>query len=166
MAYHRGMLYLVDGYNVTMADDATRRAHPDEQRLALARRLASRGRDLLGPGRIVIVWDKWPGEEAPVGGVEQVFSMHETADDVIVRVAEENAGQVSVVTSDRELRDRVRTVAGGRTPLFRCSALFEDTRPTRRGRRPTGGVDEGLPKGHAAITADLATEWLDDSDDE
>jgi hypothetical protein len=162
------MLYLVDGYNVTRADDATRRAHPDEQRLALMRRLAARGRDLLGSDDILVVWDKGPHDDSAVGPVRQVFSLHETADDVIVRIAEQHAGRVGVVTSDRELKDRVRTVAGARTPLLGCSALFEEARPRRRTGtpRPRRDADDGLPEGHASITAELEVVWGDGGDDD
>jgi predicted RNA-binding protein with PIN domain len=98
------MLFLVDGYNVTRADDATRRLLPDDQRLALMRRLAARGRGLLGTGRIVVVWDKGlrAGEES-LPGVEAIFSLGEIADDVIVRMAEREPGPVTIVTADREL---------------------------------------------------------------
>ena len=87
------MLFLVDGYNVTRADDVTRHLLPDDQRLALMRRLAARGRGLLGAGRIVVVWDRGhhAGDE-DTGAVEAVFSLDEIADDVIVRMAEHEPG--------------------------------------------------------------------------
>ena len=49
------MRFLIDGYNVTMADDATRRLERDPQRLALIRRLAARGHELLGSGPITLL---------------------------------------------------------------------------------------------------------------
>lgn len=157
------MLYLIDGYNVTRADEATRRLLPDDMRLALMRRLAARGRDLLGPGRIVVAWDKGhqAGEE-DIGGVEAVFSRDETADDVIVRMAEAEPGPVTVVTSDRELRSRVRERKGRATPVLPSSTLFDEARPARRqGRTPSGRHPHGgLPRGHEKITDELKDLWL------
>jgi predicted RNA-binding protein with PIN domain len=157
-----GMLFLIDGYNVTRADDATRRLLPDDQRLALMRRLAARGRGLLGTGRIVVVWDKGlrAGEES-LPGVEAVFSLDETADDVIVRMAEREEGPVTIVTADRELKSRVRERKGRSTAMLPTSTLFEDAEQRharrRRGQRTAHG---GLPEGHADITRELADVWL------
>jgi len=157
-----GMLFLVDGYNVTRADDATRRLLPDDQRLVLMRRLATRGRGLLGTGRIVVVWDKGfnAGEES-LTGVEAIFSLGETADDVIVRMAENAAGPVTIVTADRELKSRVRERKGRSTATLPTSTLFEDADQTHAKRRPSQHqAYGGLPKGHADITKELADVWL------
>ena len=156
------MLFLVDGYNVTRADDATRRLLPDDQRLALMRRLAARGRGLLGQGRIVVVWDKGlrAGEESRPG-VEAVFSLDEIADDVIVRMAEAEEGPVTIVTADRELKSRVRERKGRSTATLPTSTLFEDAPQTRAKRRRTAADSRsGLPEGHADITRELADVWL------
>jgi predicted RNA-binding protein with PIN domain len=156
------MLILVDGYNVTRADDATRRLKPDDQRLALMRRLAARGRGLLGAGRIVVVWDKGlrAGDE-DTGGVEAVFSLDEIADDVIVRMAEHESGPVTIVTADRELKSRVRERKGRSTVTLPVSTLFESAEQTRaKRRRPQGHPHSGLPMGHADITRELEKEWL------
>ncbi len=157
------MLYLVDGYNVTRADDATRRLLPDDMRLALMRRLASRGRGLLGQGRIVVVWDKGfnAGDES-VTGVEAVFSLGEIADDVIVRMAERESGPVTIVTADRELKSRVRERKGRSTVMLPVSTLFEDAEQTHaKRRRPANAAYGGLPKGHAEITKELEGRWLE-----
>jgi len=162
-----GMLFLVDGYNVTRADPATRRLLPDDQRLALMRRLAARGRGLLGPGRIVVVWDKGfrAGDES-IGGVEAVFSGAETADDVIVRAAEAEPGPVVLVTADRELKSRVRERRGRSTEALPCSTLFESAGPARAERRaPQREAHGGLPAGHDAITKELTDIWLGDGDE-
>lgn len=160
-------LFLVDGYNVTRADDATRRLHPDDQRLALTRRLAARGRGLLGPGRIVVVWDKGfaVGEES-FGGVEAVFSGDLTADDVIVRMAEEAAGPVILVTADRELKSRVRERRGRSTQALPCATLFEAAELAKAKRRPAQRLPHGgLPRGHESITKELSDIWLEGSDE-
>jgi hypothetical protein len=156
------MLFLVDGYNVTRADEATRRLLPDGQRLALMRRLAARGRGLLGAGRIVVVWDKGhnAGDE-DTGGVEAVFSLDGIADDVIVRMAEYEPGPVTIVTADRELKSRVRERKGRSTVMLPVSTLFEAAEQAHAKRRPTQReAYGGLPKGHAEITRDLEKEWL------
>jgi predicted RNA-binding protein with PIN domain len=156
------MLFLVDGYNVTRADEATRRLLPDDQRLALMRRLAARGRGLLGAGRIVVVWDKGhrAGDE-DTGGVEAVFSRDEIADDVIVRMAEHESGTVTIVTADRELKSRVRERKGRSTEMLPVSILFESAEQTHAKRRPAQrGAHGGLPKGHADITKELEEVWL------
>jgi predicted RNA-binding protein with PIN domain len=157
------MLFLIDGYNVTRADDATSRTIPDGQRLALMRRLAARGRGLLGAGRIVVVWDKGlnAGDE-DLGGVEAVFSLGESADDVIVRMAEAEDGQVTIVTADRELKSRVREHKGRSTVTLPVSTLFESARQTHAKRRPAQReVHGGLPAGHAEITRELEKVWLE-----
>jgi predicted RNA-binding protein with PIN domain len=157
------MLFLVDGYNVTRADEATRRLLPDDQRLTLMRRLAARGRGLLGAGRVVVVWDKGfnAGDEDLVG-VEAVFSLNEIADDVIVRMAEAEAGPVTIVTADRELKARVRERKGRSTVTLPVSTLFESAPQTHAKRRPARGDPHGgLPAGHAEITKELEQVWLE-----
>jgi predicted RNA-binding protein with PIN domain len=156
------MLFLVDGYNVTRADDATRRLLPDDQRLELMQRLAARGRGLLGAGRIVVVWDKGfhAGDES-LTGVEAVFSLAETADDVIVRMAENESGPVTIVTADRELKSRVREHKGRSTVTLPTSTLFESAQLTKAKRRaPSRPAHGGLPQGHAEITKELEDVWL------
>ena len=162
------MRFLVDGYNVTMADDATRRLRPEDQRLALVRRLAARGRELLGPGRITAVFDKGHMADDPeVYGVEVIFSRDRTADDVIVELAEHEPGEVTVVTSDRELRSRVRERKGRGTVVLPCSALWESAPATRAKRRaPRQHPHGGLPKGHESITRELEARWLGGEDEE
>lgn len=156
------MLFLVDGYNVTRADAATRNLLPDDQRLALMRRLAARGRGLLGAGRIVVVWDKGlnAGDES-LPGVEAVFSLGEIADDIIVRMAERESGPVTIVTADRELKSRVRERKGRSTLMLPCETLFDSAEQTHAKRRPARReAHGGLPAGHEKITAELEKEWL------
>lgn len=156
------MLFLIDGYNVTRADEATRHLLPDDQRLSLMRRLGARGRGLLGVGRIVVVWDKGfnAGDES-LHGVEAFFSLGETADDVIVRVAEGESGAVTIVTADRELKSRVREHKGRSTVTLPTSTLFEEAEQTKAKRRsPARQAHGGLPRGHADITRELSDVWL------
>ena len=79
------MRYLIDGHNVTMRDPATRGLSTEEQRDALVRRLATRGAQLLGAGRITVVFDGRTADAPPTSGALEVrFSAGESADDVIV----------------------------------------------------------------------------------
>ena len=76
------MLFLVDGYNVTHRDPATAGLSLEQQRDALAARLRVRGRDLLGSGRIVVVFDGAGGPGLSTGGsvpVELVYA-HQRCD--------------------------------------------------------------------------------------
>jgi predicted RNA-binding protein with PIN domain len=160
LAYHARMRYLVDGYNVTMADDATRHLDRDAQRLALVRRLAVRGPELLGPGPKTVIFDGGVLRDDEVhGDVEMRFSGEGSADDVIVRLAEAEGGNVVVVTSDRELRSRVREHAGRSVDVRPVSTLFEAAKGRRR-RKPDRRAPGGLPAGHETITAELEDLWL------
>ncbi|NTU71437.1 MAG: hypothetical protein HGB10_06425 [Coriobacteriia bacterium] len=164
------MLYLVDGYNVTLSDPATTSLTLLEQREALVARLRVRGAELLGRGRIVVVFD---GREGPGlsssrdGGIELVYAHEHSADDEIVRIAAGAAGQVVVVTGDRELTERVRTHARaggeGRAP----SCCFEAAgKGDRRVKRARGSIarDAGTPRDAGSITREMSELWL--SEDE
>lgn len=164
------MRYLVDGYNVTMADDATRRLPREDQRDALVRRLSVRGEDLPAAGRITVVFDgHWgTGAASGTGRVEVKFSTGETADDVIVRLAGSSEDALVVVTSDRALRDRVREVASVSVEFRGCSALFESTLarvPRRRAKGRFPAATAGLPDGANRITEELKGIWLDESEE-
>ena len=152
------MLFLVDGYNVTRADDATRESLPDEQRLELMRRLGARGSGLLGSGRIVVVWDRGFHAEAR-------FSLDESADDVIVRMAESEPGPVTIVTADRELKARVRERKGRSTAVLPVSTLFEAAPQRRAVRRKSRDGHGGLPPGHERITQEMGELWLDEGNE-
>lgn len=156
------MTYLIDGYNVTMADDATRRLGREAQRAALVARLAARGRELLGAGSYVVVFDGGIlRSDETHGPVSVRFSGDESADDVIVRLAEAApAGSYAVVTSDRELRSRVREHGGRSLEVFPVSRLFEEAAPKRRRGGPRRHHHGGLPRGHAEITRELGEIWL------
>jgi predicted RNA-binding protein with PIN domain len=155
------MRYLIDGYNVTMADEATRSLDRDAQRLALLRRLCARGRVLLGAGPTTVVFDGGVLREDEVhGDVHVRFSGDESADDVIVRIAVAERGDVVVVTSDRELRSRVREHAGRGIEVRGVSSVFEDAKPVRRRSAPKRQAHGGLPAGHEVITRELEEIWI------
>lgn len=159
------MRYIVDGYNVTMADDATRRLSREEQREALVARLAVRGADLLGPGTLEVVFDGRHGHAGAArrGNVEVRFSREETADDLIVRLAASTKGSLTVVTSDRELRARVEAAASGGVRFLGCSALFEERKARKSKRFPASTA--GLPPGANRITEELKRIWLDEEEE-
>ncbi len=161
------MRYLIDGYNVTMADDATRRLDRDSQRLALVRRMSARGRELLGVGPVTIVFDGGALRADEVhGNVHVRFSGDGSADDVIVDMAIAARGDVVVVTADRELRSRVREHAGRSVGVRPVSTIFEDAPPAPSTRRPARRhAHGGLPKGHENITRELADMWLPKEDE-
>jgi hypothetical protein len=156
------MLFLVDGYNVTRADPATRELSLEQQRDALSRRLATRGAALLGAGRIVVVFDgaEGAGSTTHVGSVQVRYSGGQSADDAIVAVARAAGERVVLVTSDRELACRVRDHLGRSVGVRPREACFEAAR--REAGRDPGGVarDEGLPRGANMITAELKDLWL------
>lgn len=154
------MRFLVDGYNVTKRDPATASLPLDAQREALVARLAVRGRDLIGTGPIVVVFDGVLGGTGTRGrgSVQVRYSRGESADDLIVRLAAE--GDATVVTSDGGLAWRVSS-EGAR--VLSAEMCFEARKPKRRGA-PPGGWSAGLPRGANAITRELKDLWLNDEE--
>lgn len=161
------MLFLIDGYNVTRQDPATRDLGLEEQRDALTRRLRVKGPKLLGAGRVVIVFDGKFGVPAAASGTlpEVVFSRGRSADDEIVRIASKAAEKVVVVSDDRELAARAR-VHGSDVEQRPSSCCLESAAGTRRGGKRKAGIarDAGLPAGANRITKELKELWLDDDD--
>lgn len=167
------MLFLIDGYNVTKGDPATRGDSLEAQRDALVRRVRARGANLLGAGRIVVVFD---GDAAVSGAdprpeqaggssshpVEVVYSRGLSADDDIVSRAARHSGPVWVVTSDLGLAERVRAQVGASVEIRGREILYEGTR-SRRGMRDGGRIarDEGIPPGANKINEELKRVWLE-----
>jgi len=162
------MLFVVDGYNVTRRDPATAPLSLAEQRDALAARLRVRGRDLLGNGRIVVVFDGEGGPGLSTGGevpVEIVYAHQRSADDEIVRIASRSKAPIVVVSSDRAVGERASQVATVRVEVRDASTCFEGARGTRR-KKAKGSIarDVGLPRGANAVTRELKDLWLSDED--
>lgn len=156
------MRFLIDGYNVTHADPATRELVLDEQRDALVRRLAGRGADLLGRGTITVVFDGVAGGacETGQGQVSVRYARSpESADDLIVRLV--TAGDCTVVTDDRGLSGRAR--ARGAVVLS-SSACFERTSTRKVTGRRYRAASAGLPPGAHEITRELKDLWLKDGE--
>ena len=163
------MLYLVDGYNVTRRDPATGGLSLLDQRDALVARLRVRGRDLLGDGRIVVVFDGEDGPGLSTGGgvpVEIVYAHKRSADDEIVRIAAASKQPVVVVSSDRALGDRARERATVTVEVRESSTLYDAARGKAR-KKSRGSIarDAGLPRGANAITRELKDLWLSDEDE-
>lgn len=165
------MLYLIDGYNVTRSDPATRELSLEDQREALIRRLRARGVQMLGPGRIVILFDARDaafGQRVDAGPVEVHYARSGSADDAIVKAVSGVSGKVVVVSNDRELADRARVHAQGGIEVRPASAAYESAGlgSDRRGKRPRPPRDTGLPAGANKITEELKKLWLSESEEE
>jgi predicted RNA-binding protein with PIN domain len=165
------MLFLVDGYNVTKGDPATQGLTLESQREALVARLRVRGLQLLGKGRIVVVFDGDAGRvqggdlgRAATHPVDVVFSRGGSADDAIVeRAALAREAGVCVVTSDRGLADRVREHVGAQVGIRPREVVFESARGAASAKKRRGSVarEAGLPPGANSITEEMKRHWLD-----
>lgn len=160
------MLFLIDGYNVTKGDPSTRSLSLEAQREALITRVRIRGSELLGNGRIVVVFDGMGGSGSSRelrGTIEVRYARDGSADDVLASLAEHAAENVCLVSSDRELSERVRTHARHGWETRRREVLFDAAKPhaKRRGQEYPSRT-AGLPKGANRITEELKKLWLDD----
>lgn len=156
------MLYLIDGYNVTMNDPATRDLSKEGQRDGLAARLAVRGGSQLGAGTIVIVFDareNYGVSTEQRGGVRLVFAPD--ADTEIVRRCSAANGAVTVVSDDMRLRARISQDVTRRVEYRGSSTCFDAAGRgvARKDRRPGIARDEGLPSGANEITRELKELW-------
>ncbi len=110
-----GHIVLIDGYNVIGSEGRFRKDRDilARERENLVRRL-SEYRSYLDPDtEIQLVFDGFPSDREPFrhrgGGVIVLFSEDEgSADAVIVRLSERYGSRAIVVTSDREVIQRVR----------------------------------------------------------
>jgi predicted RNA-binding protein with PIN domain len=165
------MLILIDGYNVTRRDPATRDLELEEQREALLARLRSRGSVMLGQGRIVVVFDAREGSASPGGSgmlPQVVFARERSADDEIVAIAARAAEKVVLVSDDRDLASRVMVHAKHKAEQRPASSCFEGASRASRGSKRRGSVarDSGLPPGANEINKELKALWLDGDDEE
>lgn len=104
------MRILVDGYNLIGSDKGLTSAL-EPKRNQLIQKLSAYSRERGYP--VTVVFDGWRGgwareSEQKSGGVQIIFSrLGEKADEVIKRLAKEWGSGCVVVTSDRELRNRI-----------------------------------------------------------
>lgn len=121
------MLHLIDGYNVTKRDPATRNLPIEEQRLALETRLQTRARELIGTTDYLIVWDGAGGNGvARRAARKSSFTRRPTADDAIVERVRAARTHICVVTSDNGLAARCRAAASVGVDVKPSSILFAD----------------------------------------
>ena len=163
--YHGRMLFLVDGYNVTRSDPSTHELSLEAQRDALVARLRARGAQMLGRGRIVVFFDAAEAagaEQHDHAPIEVVYARSGTADDAIVRAAVARHEKVTLVSDDRELRDRVAVRAPAGFEALPASSCFDAAGRgrSRKGRRPAVARETGLPRGANKITEELGRLWL------
>ena len=156
------MLLLVDGYNVTMRDDATKALSKEQQRESLIARLAAHSRELAHGGKIVAVFDAHAqlGSSTENRGAVTVAYAAD-ADTEIVRRAEKASGQVTVATDDLRLRARISQDVGRHVRFIDGVSLSQAGVGTT-GKRKGGYVrrDAGLPAGANEITQELKELWL------
>lgn len=160
------MLFLIDGYNVTKGDPTTRGLTLERQRDALVARVRARGAGLLGTGRVVVVFDGAGGSGGShemAGSVEVRYARTGSADDVLASLAEHAAEKVCLVSSDRELGERVQVHARHGWETRPRESLYESAKARARSRSqeyPSRAA--GLPSGANKITQELKKLWLDD----
>lgn len=111
LAYNRLMRLLIDGYNFIGRQKGLR-GDLEEKRARLIEQLAAYRRIKALP--VTVVFDgSGKGAAERTGGIEVIFSGYgESADDVIVRMAEEFREGCTVVSSDRAVQDQVRRSGG------------------------------------------------------
>lgn len=161
------MLYLVDGYNVTMRDRATSGRSKEGQREELLARLRVHAQSLAPGGTIVVVFDAHSAlgrSSGPEGSVREVFAT--VADDEIVRRCGGATGRIVVVTDDLRLRARISQDVGRHVEYRDGSSVFAETLRTasRTSRGAPVARDSGLPPGANKITEELKDLWLTEDD--
>jgi len=162
------MLLLVDGYNITMRDDATSGLSKEDQRVALLGRLRTSAAHLAPKGSIVVVFDAHAqlGRSTEGDGiVKAVYAAN--ADDEIVRRCAGASGQVMVATDDMRLRARISQDVGRHIRFIDGSRLAASAlSAAKRNHGGRGGVarEEGLPSGANKITEELKGLWLTEED--
>lgn len=159
------MRYLIDGYNVTKRDPATRDLPLEEQRDELERRLRVRAASLLGSTSYTIVWDAAGGQGVvrPAGS-DVAYTRMPTADDAIVERVRRASERVGVVTSDNELAGRCRAVALHGVEVIPSNRLFENaSAPVRskgaRDKKRPMPRDVGIPANANEINRELKKLW-------
>lgn len=121
------MFHLIDGYNVTKRDPATRSLSLQAQREALETRMRTRARELIGTTDYLIVWDGAGGTGvARKPSRKSAFTRLDTADDSIVGRVRRAQQRVCVVTSDNGLAERCRSAALHGVDIKPSKMLFED----------------------------------------
>lgn len=159
------MHYLVDGYNVTKRDPATKGLAIDEQRDAFERRLRATAARVLGSSSYTIIWDAAGGEGVVRPASDKVaYTRLPTADDAIVERVRCASERIGVITSDHELAERCRAVALYGVDVFPSDYLFAGSSlpgKTRGegGRKKPMPRDVGIPSNANEINRELKKLW-------
>lgn len=144
------MFHLIDGYNVTKRDPATRSLSLQAQREALETRMRTRARELIGTTDYLIVWDGAGGTGvARKPSRKSAFTRLDTADDSIVGRVRRAQQRVCVVTSDNGLAERCRSAALHGVDIKPSKMLFEDALMFAGGLGSTAGAGKPRGKGKA-----------------
>lgn len=158
------MHYLIDGYNVTRSDPATRDLSLEDQRDRLERRLRADKAKFLGNATYTIVWDGHGGAGV-ARSTSQATSRSEytrlpTADDAIVEKVRGAKERIGIVTSDHELASRCRDIAQHGVDVLKAEQLFEGAKPQKRpGRKAPMRRDIGIPSNANEINRELKEIW-------
>ena len=158
------MRTIIDGYNVTKSDPATSQLSLENQRSLLLLRLRSHAAELGCPGTACVVFDGESGTHPTpsIGPLRVLFSQDEPADDLIVELARTSNDEITLVSSDRELCERVKVVSLEPVTIRGASELFQSAVAKGRKRKREGvSRDAGLPPGARKITKELEDLWLD-----
>ena len=157
------MRWIIDGYNVVRSDPALRAQEAislEAGRRGLLRLVASLARSSRDDFTVVFDGARRAETRAGTGRVSVVFSRApETADQVVIRLAERFRNGAVVVTSDRTVADAARRAG--------CSVIGSATfaERVRAGAPPRGGV-AGTRRAEDSASVDAGAGEKDDDVDE
>lgn len=155
------MHYLIDGYNVTRRDPATKDLPLEKQRLELESRLRAKGSVFLGNATYTIVWDAAEGTGTTTAAHgKSEYTRMATADDAIVAKARRATERIGIVTSDNELANRCRSAAAHGADILPAERLFAHAKP-KKGRAKNVPLprDIGIPPNANEINRELKKIW-------
>jgi hypothetical protein len=151
--------YLIDGYNITKSDLATKDLPLEKQREILESRLRTQSKTLLGASSsYTLVWDGSGG----VGVVHDkgpniAFAHTQSADDYIVEMVKKTGSHVGLITNDANLIARCKEAVGRSTlTVLPSSRLFEASTGRKiinQDKSDQMSRNIGLPSGADDITA-------------
>jgi hypothetical protein len=151
--------YLIDGYNITKSDPATKTFPLEQQREILESRLRTQSKTLLGASSsYTLVWDGSGG----VGVVHDkdpntAFARTQSADDYIVQMVKKDGLHIGLITNDANLIARGKEAIGrGTLTVLPSSRLFEAItarKKTNQDKSDQMSRNIGLPSGADDITA-------------
>ena len=166
------MFHLIDGYNVTKSDPATRALSLEQQRHALEARMRMHAREFIGTTDYLIIWDGAGGAGTTRARDDKArFTRLDTADDSIVARVQRESRHICVVTSDNGLIARCKSATGAGVDFKPSKTLFEDARmfaalePQGKGARSKpkrakkSNAEPGIPPFANEINRELKELW-------